>query len=55
MEQEPMEISEGKENVSSIVEDGRQYLTEKREDLGIENIRPEVIIRAQEILFSLGG
>ena len=55
MEQEPMEESYGAENVSAIVENGQRYLTDKEEELGLENIRPEVIIRAQEILFSLGG
>jgi len=53
MEQEGGEISEARENVSSMVERGQLYLTEKSAELGIEKIRPEVIAKAQEILISL--
>jgi len=54
MEQEGGEISEGRENVSSMVERSQNYLAEKeREFEGIENIRPEVIAKAKEFLISL--
>lgn len=49
------EISEGRENVSSMVENGQRYLAEKeREFEGIENIPPEVIAKAKEYLLALG-
>lgn len=58
MERETIEMSGGKENVSRMVEAGRNYLDGKGTELaGVENvvIPPGVLAKAQEIFFSIRG
>ena len=55
MEQEPVEISEGAENVRKSVENGQKYIETTKEELeaGLGNIRPELIAAVQGLFLVL--